>query len=168
MSHPNNGFAKRRKIMNALGIKDVPAYKQYIRKLYEKEMMSGIEIAEFIKKVTGEELSPRSIQRIVEREGGKMRTMKEAFNLAIKKGRVDWAYRSDKIRRKRMSNKLRFEVLVRDNFRCQLCGRDKDDAVLEVDHIVPVSEGGAEKEENLRTLCHECNKGKSEYYREGR
>lgn len=60
---------------------------------------------------------------------------------------------------------LRYEILKRDNFSCCICGRTCDDGVkLHVDHIIPVAKGGKTVRENLRTLCDECNLGKSDKY----
>jgi len=59
--------------------------------------------------------------------------------------------------------KLRYRVLVRDNFRCVLCGRSpalEYGVRLHVDHVVPFARGGKTSEENLRTLCETCNWGK--------
>lgn len=56
--------------------------------------------------------------------------------------------------------KLRFEVLKRDKFKCQYCGRGVPDVVLHVDHIIPVAEGGTNDIFNLTTSCSECNLGK--------
>lgn len=67
------------------------------------------------------------------------------------------------IERKGLSKKIRFEVFKRDMFKCQYCGKSpiKDqDVVLEVDHIVPVSEGGSNDMINLITSCWDCNRGK--------
>jgi 5-methylcytosine-specific restriction endonuclease McrA len=36
-----------------------------------------------------------------------------------------------------------------------------DGVTLHVDHIVPVSRGGLTLDDNLQTLCQECNLGKS-------
>jgi 5-methylcytosine-specific restriction endonuclease McrA len=55
---------------------------------------------------------------------------------------------------------LRFEILKRDRV-CQLCGVGRNDAVLEVDHIVPRSKGGSNDPDNLQVLCARCNRGKS-------
>lgn len=62
--------------------------------------------------------------------------------------------------RKAMSKKLRFSIFERDNFTCQYCGKTPPDVMLNVDHIVPVSKGGTDDPENLRTSCFECNSGK--------
>jgi hypothetical protein len=58
---------------------------------------------------------------------------------------------------------LRYRVLVRDRFRCVLCGASPATILgckLHVDHILPWSKGGKTVSENLRTLCEECNLGK--------
>lgn len=57
---------------------------------------------------------------------------------------------------------LRYDILSRDNFTCKICGRNADDNVkLHVDHIHPISKGGKTVQENLQTLCQDCNLGKS-------
>lgn len=63
--------------------------------------------------------------------------------------------------RSKMSASLRYTVLRRDRFRCQICGATQADGVkLHVDHIVPISKGGKTELSNLRTLCEQCNLGK--------
>ena len=67
------------------------------------------------------------------------------------------------IKRTQLPSKLRFSILERDNFRCQICGRDATDRVLlEIDHKIPVSKGGSNDVGNLQVLCRECNIGKSD------
>ena len=64
-----------------------------------------------------------------------------------------------------ISDKLRYQVLKRDNFKCCACGASpaKDPAVeLHIDHIVPWSKGGETVLDNLQTLCSRCNIGKSD------
>jgi len=64
--------------------------------------------------------------------------------------------------RNRMSANIRYQVLTRDNSRCQQCGASaRNGASLHVDHIVPVSKGGTTDLNNLQTLCETCNLGKS-------
>jgi len=67
--------------------------------------------------------------------------------------------------RAKLNAALRFAIMKRDSFRCQICGRDasKDNSVrLQVDHIVPVARWGRTVESNLQTLCDECNRGKND------
>ena len=63
-------------------------------------------------------------------------------------------------RRKAIPKKVRFEVFKRDKFTCTYCGRKAPDVVLEVDHIIPVAEGGKNDIMNLTTSCRDCNRGK--------
>ena len=64
-------------------------------------------------------------------------------------------------KRKAISKKVRFEVFKRDSFTCQYCGAHPPQAVLHVDHIVPVAEGGGNEDTNLVTACDNCNLGKA-------
>jgi hypothetical protein len=59
-----------------------------------------------------------------------------------------------------VGHKRRFNILRRDGFRCCTCGRGPRDGVhLEVDHIVPTTQGGQDIDGNLWTLCYDCNRG---------
>lgn len=62
--------------------------------------------------------------------------------------------------RKPIPKKTRFEVFKRDEFTCQYCGAKAPDAILHIDHIVPVAEGGTNDILNLVTACRDCNLGK--------
>lgn len=67
--------------------------------------------------------------------------------------------------RSKLTSKLRYQVLKRDHYRCVICGRGAEDGVkLHVDHIMPVARGGKTVMSNLRTLCQDCNLGKSSSY----
>ncbi len=66
--------------------------------------------------------------------------------------------------KKEISLRLRFLVMRRDNFKCQNCGRSpakNPEIELHIDHIIPYSKGGETVQENLQTLCSNCNIGKS-------
>ena len=56
--------------------------------------------------------------------------------------------------------KLRDEILARDNYTCQCCGRVG--GRLELDHIVNVAQGGTNDKSNLQILCHTCHKTKTQ------
>ena len=63
-------------------------------------------------------------------------------------------------KRKSLSKKTRFDVFKRDGFVCQYCGDHPPKAVLHVDHIIAVVEGGENDVDNLVTSCEACNLGK--------
>ena len=56
-----------------------------------------------------------------------------------------------------------WQVLNRDNFSCQYCGRNPTEhsVVLVIDHIKPKADGGKETLDNLVTACNKCNLLKS-------
>lgn len=74
----------------------------------------------------------------------------------------------NKMTRKALPKKLRFEVFKRDNFTCQYCGRQAPQAILQVDHIEPVARGGKNNVLNLLTSCRDCNSGKGAVQLSGR
>ena len=64
-----------------------------------------------------------------------------------------------------MTDSLRYDILWRDGYKCQICGiTAKDGAKLHVDHIIPIAKGGKTVPDNLQTLCERCNLGKSDKY----
>jgi len=52
---------------------------------------------------------------------------------------------------------LRYEILKKAKFRCELCGISAEEKALEVDHIVPRNKGGSDDMSNLQSLCYSCN-----------
>lgn len=56
-----------------------------------------------------------------------------------------------------ISGTLKFEVLKRAKFRCELCGISAEIKALEVDHIIPRNRGGEDDISNLQALCFSCN-----------
>lgn len=59
-----------------------------------------------------------------------------------------------------LSGSLRYEVLKRAGFRCELCGISADERAIEVDHILPRKHGGEDDRTNLQALCFKCNANK--------
>lgn len=59
--------------------------------------------------------------------------------------------------RKSISLKQRKRILERDGEKCLNCGRSSD---IQVDHIVPVFDGGKNDDDNLQVLCKTCHKVK--------
>ena len=67
----------------------------------------------------------------------------------------------------------RARILQRNGMTCQICGAgagepdpfDPQKRVrLDVDHIVPLSEGGTNEDSNLRATCSACNRGRSNLF----
>ena len=56
-----------------------------------------------------------------------------------------------------ISGTIRYEVLKRAKFRCELCGISADDRALEVDHILSRNHGGQDDLSNFQALCYSCN-----------
>jgi hypothetical protein len=60
-----------------------------------------------------------------------------------------------------VSQRLRYEILRRDNHACRYCGATAPDVKLNVDHVIPTSLGGSDKPDNLVAACADCNGGKT-------
>lgn len=65
---------------------------------------------------------------------------------------------------------LRKQILERNGFTCQICGAGAgDDAPcnpghkvrFQIDHVIPISQGGTDDENNLRVTCTYFNKEKA-------
>lgn len=65
--------------------------------------------------------------------------------------------------RKKIPAVLRRKVVERANGFCEYCRSNSDfsDSPFDVEHIVPISEGGKTAIENLAFSCHGCNLYKS-------
>ena len=68
-----------------------------------------------------------------------------------------------KNQRKLTTRKLREDIMKRDNYTCQLCGKHMPDEIgLQIDHIIPIAKGGKTITSNLRVLCSKCNGSKAD------
>ena len=73
--------------------------------------------------------------------------------------------RAKRARVRAPSDRLRFRVMLRDNFKCQYCGKSPAThagLTLHLDHLVPFSRGGESDFQNLITACSKCNLGKGD------
>lgn len=48
-------------------------------------------------------------------------------------------------------------ILEKYNYTCCNCGVGGNFSSLEIDHVIPVSQGGTNNEDNLQVLCYKCN-----------
>jgi 5-methylcytosine-specific restriction endonuclease McrA len=53
-------------------------------------------------------------------------------------------------------NKIRLDILKRDNYTCQLCGKIGDSR-LHIHHIEKKNQNGPDTEDNLITVCPSCH-----------
>lgn len=72
-----------------------------------------------------------------------------------KRGQAMWEHRRRS--HEPISGSIRYEVLKRAEFRCELCGISAEEKSLEVDHIHPKSLGGKDDLSNYQALCYSCN-----------
>ena len=57
----------------------------------------------------------------------------------------------------------RFNVFLRDRFRCQYCGEPFASSDLSFDHVVPRCLGGRTRWENIVAACRPCNARKDQF-----
>jgi len=79
-----------------------------------------------------------------------------------KRGRAIWQHRTNTLGY--IPGGVRYTVLKRAGFKCELCGVSADERRLEVDHIIPRKYQGSDDPENLQALCwvDNANKGASD------
>jgi hypothetical protein len=138
-------------------------YHRWVKKQYLEGEMSPKEISEVLERDHGIKITDRSIARSLAWRFVPMRKIGDAFRLAAKRGRVHWRPRT-KSPRHRLPDGTRYNVMVRDNGTCQVCGAKTD---LVIDHKVSRYHGGTDDESNLQVLCWTCNEGKRIALKEG-
>ncbi len=69
-----------------------------------------------------------------------------------------------------ISGKMRRQILAPNGYTCQVCGAGPNEdsgcepgrkCRLQIDHVVPISQGGTDDEKNLRAVCVYYNKDKA-------
>ena len=112
------------------------------------------------------------IANIIDYTRGLRALRQEGWKIELKREKGTTWYRLNSLiksgtgrKREYVDKKTRYKILQRDNSTCQRCGKTKDDKVrLHIDHKVPVDWGGESEENNLWTLCSECNEGKQAFF----
>lgn len=96
-----------------------------------------------------EDLDAEQIERLTELCEFKLDEYK------AKRGRRIWQHR--RASGGYVSGTLKYEVLKRARFRCELCGVSAEVRALEVDHIVPSVRCGKDEPDNMQPLFYSCN-----------
>ncbi len=103
-------------------------------------------------------VSTRQVQRIAKNKGV-IRTQAEANKIAAPLKRYHTIPIEMRVKRKQLSQKLRYQVISANPY-CVICGMRPNDGIrLEVDHIDENPMNNDIK--NLQVLCGSCNTGKS-------
>ncbi|MCS0500457.1 HNH endonuclease [Protaetiibacter mangrovi] len=133
---------------------------------HQGEVVKGKELAALVQPV-GE--WARRVRELRDEEGWPIQTQNDRQDL--KPGEYmlvgEPPEKSNEAFKRGISQKLRAEVLDRDGFTCQMCGKaagelDPDTSRpvrLHIGHIVDKVYGGKDELANLRTLCSTCNQG---------
>jgi ATP adenylyltransferase len=155
----NNGHASVAQIAQAILNKD-PSQIEYYSQVVKNMVGRVLTISRGITTKEGStykldgasELSTEQINELIELCNGKISEYEQ------KRDGAHWDHRRRGHRP--ISGSVRFEVLKRAAFRCELCGISADDKNLEVDHIHPKSLGGKDDISNYQALCYTCNASK--------
>jgi hypothetical protein len=122
-----------------------------------------------IREVAGISEYARRIRELRDDEGMQIRTHVDRTDLKPGEYILESMERKAVIGRE-ISPQLRNEILERNGFTCQQCGAGPGDpdpfnpsrkARLHIDHIIPVTQGGTNDNNNLRVMCSACNQAKS-------
>ena len=57
------------------------------------------------------------------------------------------------VKRGYISPYMRNQVAQSQHWRCNICGKELD-ASFDLDHILPLSQGGSNEQSNLQAICH--------------
>jgi ATP adenylyltransferase len=157
----NGGDASVTEIAKSLlgyDISQVEYYEQITKNMVGKVLTTNNGITEKIKygkKVTGfripnaKELSEAEIEDLISLCTDKIE------DYIGKRGDVIWTHR--KKSSGYIPGTLRYEILKRAKYRCELCGISAEQKALEIDHIIPRNKGGTDDKSNLQSLCYSCN-----------
>jgi len=96
-----------------------------------------------------DKLSPIEVEKL------KLELQKRLIDFIESRGDSVWSHR--KKSSGYVSGTIRYEVLKRAKFHCELCGISAQDKALEVDHIIPRNCGGSDDLSNFQALCYSCN-----------
>jgi ATP adenylyltransferase len=152
----NGGSADVRDIAKALLVRDISQieyYQQIAKNMVGRVLTKNHGLAERDKntyRLNGfENLSPSEISSLIDLCSEKIEEYIE------KRGDRIWSHR--KKSSGYISGTLRYDILKRAKYRCELCGVSAEEKALEVDHIVPRNDGGSDDPSNLQALCYSCN-----------
>jgi len=155
----NNGQASVKQIAQALLHRDptqIDYYSEIVKNMVGRVLTRNRGITErhddTYHLIGAEELTREQTQEL-------LRLCQEKIDeFESKRGDAVWEHR--RRGHKPISGSVRYEVLKRAKFHCELCGISAEKKNLEVDHIHPKSLGGKDDLSNYQALCYSCNAAK--------
>lgn len=139
-----------------------------LRAFFEKNVGRVVTTKE-LSKVAGIHDYQRRIRELRNEEGMQILSHKDRDNLKPNEYLIETLTPLPVIARE-ISDKIRRQILERNGYTCQVCGAGAgEDSLcepgkkcrLEIDHTVPISQGGTDEEHNLRAVCVWYNKDKA-------
>ena len=155
----NNGKASVTQIAKAILDRDptqIEYFSEIVKNMVGRVLTKNRGITDkqgdFYRLIGAEQLSSDEVQSLIDLCQQKIDEFEQ------KRGDTVWSHR--KRGHRPVSGSVRYEVLSRAKFRCELCGIPADEKNLEVDHIHPKSLGGKDDLANYQALCYSCNAAK--------
>lgn len=122
-----------------------------IRRLEDKFFQKAIE--RNLMDVTQAHIKSIAVE-LNEKVDGILGQLSVALSVRLKK---HWGNNLPKYNKRGITSSRRIDVLSRDGYKCDQCGRTKGETGLHIQHITPESHGGTDEMDNLITLCKDCN-----------
>ena len=151
----------------AKGEKKTGARKK-LRAFFEKNV-GRVVTSDQLRKIAGISEWARRVRELRDEEGLQILTHNDRDNLKSNEYLLETIEIRPVIARD-ISDKLRRQILERNGFTCQVCGAGASEdsgcepgkkCRLQIDHIIPISQGGTDEEHNLRAVCVYYNKDKA-------
>lgn len=145
-----------------------PSARAKLRAYFEKNVGRVVTTKE-LSEVAGIHDYQRRIRELRNEEGMQILSHKDRDNLKPNEYLIETLKPLPVIARD-ISDKLRRQILERNGYTCQVCGAGAGEESLcepgkkcrlEIDHTIPISQGGTDDEHNLRAVCVWYNKDKS-------
>jgi len=144
------------------------AARDRIRDFFERNVGKIVTTQE-ISRVAGVGQYARRIRELRSEEGMQIKTHNDRHDLKPGEYILETLERQPVLARG-ISPQCRNRIMERNGYTCQLCGATSGDPDpfnpnrklrLHIDHIIPLSHGGSDDDDNLRVLCSACNQGRS-------
>lgn len=155
----NNGQASVQQIAQAILDRDptqIEYFSEIVKNMVGRVLTKNRNITEkdgdTYRLIGANDLTPEEVQSLIDLCQQKIDEFEQ------KRGDTIWSHR--KRGHRPVSGSIRYEVLSRAKFRCELCGIAAEEKNLEVDHIHPKSLGGKDDLVNYQALCYSCNAAK--------